>query len=54
MQNSTVQQEVAKGTEVLDHVPEGWKVIGGATAHPDGYRWISNNQPRFGGEYKHA
>lgn len=54
MQNSTLQQEVAKGTEVLDHVPEGWKVIGGATAHPDGYRWISNNQPRFGGEYKHA
>ena len=42
------------GIKVLDHVPDGWKVIGGATAHPVGYRWINNNKSRFGGEYKHA
>ena len=42
------------GIEVLDHVPEGWKVVGGATAHPAGYRWINNNKSRFGGEYQHA
>lgn len=54
MQNNTVQQEVAKGTEVLDHVPEGWKVVGGCTNAPAGYRFINNNKSRFGGGYKHA
>lgn len=44
----------AKDKHILDHVPEGWKVIGGATAHPAGYRWINNNKSRFSGEYKQA
>ena len=39
---------------VLDHVPEGWRVIGGAVNHPSGYRFINNNRSRFGGEYQHA
>jgi len=39
---------------VLDHVPEGWKVIGGCTNAPAGYRFINNNKSRFGGEYQHA
>lgn len=54
MPSNTIQPEAVKGMEVLDHVPEGWKVIGGATAHPSGYRWINNNKSRFGGEYKQA
>lgn len=54
MRNNTAQQEEVRGMVVLDHVPEGWKVIGGATAHPSGYRWINNNKSRFGGEYKQA
>jgi len=39
---------------VLDHAPEGWKVVGGCTNAPAGYRFISNNKSRFGGEYQHA
>ena len=39
---------------VLDHVPEGWKVVSGCTNAPAGYRFINNNKSRFGGEYQHA
>ena len=54
MQSSTAQQEEVRGMVVLDHVPDGWKVIGGAVNHPSGYRFINNNKSRFGGEYQHA
>ena len=54
MRNNTAQQEEVRGTAVLDHVPEGWKVIGGCTNAPAGYRFINNNKSRFGGEYQHA
>ena len=54
MRNNTVQQEEVRGMAVLDHVPEGWKVVGGCTNAPAGYRFINNNKSRFGGEYKHA
>ena len=54
MRNNTVQQVAVHDMEVLDHVPEGWKVVPRATAGPPGYRWINNNKSRFGGEYKHA
>lgn len=43
-----------KGVEVLDHVPEGWKVLGGTNSAPLGYRFICNRESRFGGKYKHA
>lgn len=43
-----------KGMEVLDHVPDGWRVLRGTTTEPKGYRFINNNKSRFGGEYKHA
>lgn len=39
---------------VLDHVPDGWRVLGGTTNAPKGYRFINNNKSRFGGEYQHA
>ena len=54
MRNNTVQQEEVRGMAVLDHVPEGWKVVGGCTNAPAGYRFINNNKSRFGGEYQHA
>ncbi len=54
MQSNTVQQEEVRGMAVLDHVPEGWRVIGGAVNHPSGYRFINNNKSRFNGEYQHA
>lgn len=40
--------------EVLDHVPEGWRVLTGAIEHPHGYEWICNNKSRFSDEYRHA
>lgn len=40
-------------TEVMDHVPDGWKVLN-AIGHPHGYRFISNGKSRFGPDYQHA
>ena len=54
MRNNTVQQEEVRGMAVLDHIPEGWKVVVGAVNHPSGYRFINNNKSRFDGEYQHA
>ena len=54
MQSSTTQQEEVRGMVVLDHVPEGWRVVGGCTNAPAGCRFINNNKSRFGGEYQHA
>ena len=31
MRNNTVRQEEVRGMAVLDHVPEGWKVVDGYT-----------------------
>lgn len=39
--------------KVMDSIPDGWKVVSGANA-PPGYRLISNNKSRFGGEYRQA
>lgn len=39
---------------VYDHLPDGWRVIDGANTAPNGYVWICNNKPMFGGEYEHG
>lgn len=54
MQDNIQQRAEVNGTEVLDHVPEGWRVIGGANMAPNGYRFINNNKSRWSGQYKHA
>ena len=43
-------------SEVLDEVPEGWKVIKGASMAPNGYVFVSNGKSRFTSpqEYKSA
>lgn len=46
--------ENEKKLVVLDHVPAGWRVIGGANMAPEGFRFICNNKSRWSGEYKHA
>lgn len=46
--------EAVNSTEVLDRVPEGWRVIDDANMAPNGYRFICNNKSRWSGEYKHA
>jgi len=44
----------SKGVEVLDKMPDGWKVCKGATTAPYGYVWINNGKSLFTGEYNHA
>ena len=41
-------------TPVMDHVPEGWKVMEGTTVHPNGMRWICNGKSRFSKEFMRA
>lgn len=31
----------------LDHIPDGWRKIDGATTAPLGYTWYSNGKSRF-------
>lgn len=40
--------------KILDHIPEGWRVVIGAINAPNGYRYINNNKSRFCGEYQSA
>ena len=49
-----MNEKTINGIKVLNQVPEGWKVVGGCTNAPLGYRIINNNKSRFGGEYQHA
>lgn len=35
-------------------IPDGWKVIRGATTAPHGHVWIFNGKPLFSDEYEHA
>ena len=49
-----MNEKTINGIKVLNQVPEGWKVVGGCTNAPAGYRFINNNKSRFGGEYQHA
>lgn len=39
---------------VLDHLPDGWRYLDGASTAPLGHRWACNGRSRFGGEYRHA
>lgn len=43
-----------KQVEVLETLPNGWRVDRDATTAPRGYVWINNNKSRFGGERKSA
>jgi hypothetical protein len=49
-----MNEKTINGIKVLNQVPEGWKVLGGANRAPVGYRFICNNKSRFGDEYEHA
>lgn len=42
------------GIRVFETIPEGWRILDGATTAPRGYAWISNGKSHFGGEYQHA
>lgn len=43
-----------KQVEVLEALPNGWRVDRDATTAPRGYVWINNNKSRFGTERKSA
>ena len=38
--------------KVYKTIPKGWKVIPGATNHPQGYIWINNGCSRFAKDKK--
>ena len=52
--NNALKHFKSKGIKIITELPEGWKVNDGATTAPDGYVWVNNNKPLFGGQYKHA
>lgn len=37
-------------TPTYDSLPDGWRVMEGATCHPRGYVWICNNKSLFSKE----
>ncbi len=37
-----------KDYEKYEKMPNGWKILQGATTAPKGYVWIWNGKPRFG------
>lgn len=39
---------------IMETMPEGWKILDGATTAPRGYVWIYNGESRFGGKYQSA
>lgn len=47
-------KKILEENKVFDGIPEGWKVLEGATTAPTGYVWIWNGKSRFGGEYERA
>lgn len=38
----------------FETIPEGWKLLKSATAHPKGYRWITDGKSLFDPEHKVA
>lgn len=43
-----------KTTKVFTEMPDGWRVLTGATTAPVGYKWITNGKPLFTKEYQQA
>lgn len=40
--------------KVLDHIPEGWRLLPGAMTAPRGYKWIFNGESLFSGKRERA
>ena len=43
----TITTASGKTYKTVDRMPDGWKVIDGATAALPGYKWIYNGEARF-------
>ena len=43
-----------KQAKVLNHIPEGWRLLPGAMTAPRGYKWIYNGESLFSGKRKTA
>lgn len=52
--NGSLESFRARGVEIKDSVPKGYRKVQNATTAPKGYEWYSNNKDMFGGEYKHV
>ena len=43
-----------KQAKVLNHIPEGWRLLLGAMTAPRGYRWVFNGESLFSGKRERA
>lgn len=42
----------SKGIAIFEKTPNGWVLLEEATTQPNGYKWYSNGESRFGGQYE--
>lgn len=51
MKNNTLEMLKSRGVKILDKIPNGWKILKGATTAPRGFVWVWNVKSHFSGEY---
>lgn len=54
MKNADRFAKLLEFTQIYTELPEGWRIMEGATNHPRGYRWICNNKSLFSKERRTA
>ena len=54
MSKSYLDSLINRGVKVLNELPNGWRVIEGATTAPVGYKWVNNGKSLFSKEYERA
>ena len=54
MSKSYLDSLINRGVKVLNELPNGWRVIEGATNAPLGYKWVNNGKSFFSKDYEHA
>ena len=40
--------------EIVEKIPDGWKILEGATTAPKGYKWVYNGKSLFSGKREKA
>ena len=40
--------------KIVEKIPDGWKILEGATTAPKGYKWVYNGKSLFSGKREKA
>lgn len=40
--------------KIVEKMPDGWKILEGATTAPKGYKWVYNGESLFSGKREKA